>query len=132
MSIAYVKMKHISDHFQYVVGNSIQLRDQVVVKTSHGIEVGKVIKITEQSNDSNHSLKIERIMNESDVPQFNLQQVLEKEIMDYAKKQMPSLGSGLESEYGLGKVIDINYISKKAKLKHRDGYVQWIDIQAQE
>ncbi|MGB0174927.1 MAG: PSP1 C-terminal domain-containing protein [Acholeplasmataceae bacterium] len=47
-------------------------------------------------------------------------------------KQMPKLGSDLESEYGLVKVIDINYLSKKDKLKHRDGYIQWVGIPTQE
>ena len=257
MNIAHVKMQHLPMLFQYEVNQSIQLRDQILVKTSQGIEVGEVIKITKQSDESKQLLNIVRLMNAHDVIQFNLQQDLEKEIMKYVKeqafdlaldmtiirvhisfdesfilvefesnqridfrelvkristtyhariemkqigardiakirggigpcglllccstfigefdaisikmaknqslslnpqnisglcgkllcclkyedetyqqlkKQMPTLGSVQESEYGLGKVIDVNYISRKAKLKHRDGYVQWVDIQTQ-
>lgn len=54
----------------------------------------------------------------------------EDETYKILKDNMPSVGHTLKNEYGEGQIIDINYIAKKAKIRHKDGYTQWIDVDA--
>jgi cell fate regulator YaaT (PSP1 superfamily) len=52
----------------------------------------------------------------------------EDETYNYLKMNMPAYGSIFKSEHGEGKVIDINYISQKVKIKHTDGNIGWYDL----
>ena len=52
----------------------------------------------------------------------------EDETYSYLKKNMPAYGSTFKSEYGEGKVVDINYISQKVKIKHNDGNIEWFTL----
>lgn len=55
----------------------------------------------------------------------------EDETYNYLKENMPSYGSKFQSEHGEGKVIDINYISQKVKIKHLDGNIEWYSLKSQ-
>lgn len=255
MRVAHVKLNSLENKFQYAVSASIRAHENVLVKTSNGIESGEVIKIIDTEKNTSALNVIERIMTKQDFFKREKQAILETELLntaqdlaeklelnmnvikthisfdetyiliqfeadqrvdfrelvkklsslfhsriemkqigsrdvakirggigpcglllccstfigefdaisikmaknqslslnpqkisglcgkllcclkyedetyDYLKRSMPQQGSLFVSEYGEGKVIDINYISRKAKLRHRDGFMQWIDIQ---
>lgn len=52
----------------------------------------------------------------------------EDETYSYLKQQMPQYGDTITTNNSKGRVIDVNYISKKAKVKYQDGHIDWISL----
>lgn len=115
MRIGQIKLEYTRNPNHFILPKHVEVNNQVIIKTSYGLEIGRVRKISEGVKDQDGIYDINHKINVH-------------ESYFYLKKNMQAYGTTFKSEYRAEKDIDINYISQKGKFKNIDEDIEWYTL----